>query len=154
MRPRRSHGSTGASALTSIRSSIRRARSTRSADTCSSGLSTASHQATASTSSRNGSDMPRIDTPRLALIPATPQTLRAELEGRAAFSRVLGIDVSPEWPPELYDDDATRWVLRTLEENSSSMDWAMYYLARARDDGTREVIGTGGFKGPPDDAGV
>ena len=98
--------------------------------------------------------MPRIDTPRLALIPATPHTLRAELEGRASFSRVLGIDVSPEWPPELYDDDATRWVLRALEENPAYTDWGMYYLARARDDGTREVIGTGGFKGPPDDAGV
>ncbi len=98
--------------------------------------------------------MPRIDTPRLALIPATEQTLRAELEGRAAFARVLGIDVSEEWPPELYDDNATRWVLRSLEENPAFADWGMFYVAQARDDGTREVIGTAGFKGPPDDAGV
>src|SRR5687767_466071 len=138
MQPRRLRGSMAASERISIRSSIRRARFTRSADTCCSERSTVFRPATASISSRNGSEMPRIDTPRLALIPATTRTLRAELEGSASFSRVLGIDVSPEWPPELYDDDATRWVLRSLEENPAFTDWGMFYVARSRDDGTRE----------------
>lgn len=98
--------------------------------------------------------MPRIHTPRLVLVPATGETLRAELDGNAAFARTLGAEVSDEWPPELYDDSATRWSLAALERDPGFADWGMYYVAQPVEGEKRvRVIGTGGFKGPPDAAG-
>ena len=44
-----------------------------------------------------------LRTPRLLLIAATPESLRAELVAPAALGDVLGVEVPPSWPPELYD---------------------------------------------------
>jgi RimJ/RimL family protein N-acetyltransferase len=99
--------------------------------------------------------MPRIHTPRLALIPATSETLRAELEGNAAFARALGAEVSDEWPPELYDESATRWCIAALERDPAFADWGMHYVAQpAENKDSLRVIGAGGFKGPPDGDGL
>ena len=99
--------------------------------------------------------MPRIHTPRLTLIPATVETVRAELEGPAAFARAVGAAVSDEWPPELYDESAMRWTLAALEREPAFADWGMYYVTRPADDGSGPmVIGTGGIKGPPDESGI
>jgi [ribosomal protein S5]-alanine N-acetyltransferase len=102
--------------------------------------------------------MPRIETPRLALIPATFETLRAELEGAAVFARVVGAEVSGEWPPELYDDDATRWSIAALERDAAFAEWGMYYVAEPLDGGGggrhERIIGTCAFKGPPDGDGM
>jgi RimJ/RimL family protein N-acetyltransferase len=99
--------------------------------------------------------MPRIHTPRLLLIPATTTTLLAELEGKAAFARALGAEVSDEWPPELYDDSATQWTLAALEREPAFAEWGMYYITQPAEGATGlRVIGTGGFKGPPDADGV
>ena len=102
--------------------------------------------------------MPRIHTPRLVLIPATIETLRAELDGRGTFSRAVDAEVSDEWPPELYDENATRWTLAALERMPVFAHWGMYYIiAQRNEDAEREraqVIGTGGLKGPPNSAGL
>ena len=101
--------------------------------------------------------MPRIHTPRLVLIPATIDTLRAELDGPAAFSRAVDAEVSDEWPPELYDENATRWTLAALERMPIFAHWGMYYIVQRSDGDEREraqVIGTGGLKGPPSPAGL
>ena len=99
--------------------------------------------------------MPRIFTPRLVLIPATDETLRAELEGTAALARALGAGVSSEWPPELYDEAATRWCIAALERDPAFADWGMYYVAQPVEGGNGlQVIGAGGCKGPPDAAGL
>ena len=99
--------------------------------------------------------MPRILTPRLVLIPATVESVRAELEGNAAFARTLGAEVSSEWPPELYDESAVRWVLAALERDATFADWGMHYVTQPVEDaGGLRLIGAGGFKGPPDDAGL
>jgi len=99
--------------------------------------------------------MPRIHTPRLVLIPATGETLRAELEGNAAFARALGAQVPDEWPPELYDESAIRWCIAALEREPAFADWGMHYVAQpVESDKDLRVIGGGGFKGPPDAAGL
>jgi RimJ/RimL family protein N-acetyltransferase len=99
--------------------------------------------------------MPRIHTPRLVLVPATVETLHAELEGSAALARAVGAAVSDEWPPELYDEAATRWSLAALERLPEFADWGMYYVTEAAREGKGpRVIGTGGIKGPPDPAGI
>lgn len=94
--------------------------------------------------------MPILRTPRLLLIPATPATLTAELVSSAALGESLGVDVSPNWPPELYDEDAVRWTLNALESGNCPPDWCVYYFAEFAEPPARStLIGVGGFRGGP-----
>jgi [ribosomal protein S5]-alanine N-acetyltransferase len=95
--------------------------------------------------------MTELRTPRLRLVRATPAHLRAELESREAFRAALGVEVAPSWPPELYDADAIRWTLAWLEANPDDTRWGFYYIVEAD---RPTVIGAGGYKGAPDDAGT
>ena len=52
-----------------------------------------------------------IRTERVDLIPATAEHLRAELADRRQFERAIGVDVSPSWPPELYDQGDVNFYL-------------------------------------------
>ena len=98
--------------------------------------------------------MPVLRTPRLLLIPATPATLEAELVSPAALGETLGLSVSPSWPPELYDADAVRWTLMSLESGQCPPDWCLYYLAEYAEAPNRStLIGVGGFKGGPSEDG-
>ncbi len=92
-----------------------------------------------------------IRTPRLRLVGATPAHLRAELTSPAALAQALGVAVSPSWPPELYDADATRWMLAWLESHPDEAEWGFYYFV---EDEASQAIGAGGYKGAPNDAGV
>ena len=91
-----------------------------------------------------------IRTPRLRLVPATPAHLRAELESPTALSKALGVGIAPSWPPELYDADATRWMLGWLESHPDDAQWGFYYFVEAD---TSQAIGAGGYKGAPNDRG-
>ena len=98
--------------------------------------------------------MPTLDTPRLHLTPASAAHLRAELAGRDALSRALGVDVPPSWPPELYDHDAIRYSLNWVVAHPDQVGWGPYYIVRRADGGAAAVlIGAGGFKGAPDAEG-
>jgi [ribosomal protein S5]-alanine N-acetyltransferase len=99
--------------------------------------------------------MPPIETARLLLIPATPEALRAELVSRGALAEVLGIDVPESWPPDLYDADAVRWTLSSLEEGRGADGWSFYYVVERPAPGTRaRLCGGGGFVGAPDATGT
>jgi len=99
--------------------------------------------------------MPTLRTPHLLLIPATPATLTAELESPAALGASLGFDVAPSWPPELYDADAVRWTLNSLESGACPPDWCLYYFAEFAEPPKRStLIGVGGFKGGPTEEGT
>jgi [ribosomal protein S5]-alanine N-acetyltransferase len=99
--------------------------------------------------------MPLIETPRLLLMPATPDSLRAELVSRDALSAVLGVEVPPSWPPELYDADAVRWTLSALEEGRGAEGWSFYYIVeRPAPGGRPRLCGGGGFVGVPDATGT
>lgn len=89
-----------------------------------------------------------IITPRLYLQPATRDLLRAELEQRAEFRRLLGVHVPDEWPPELYDADAIRFTLRQYEVAPASEAWWVHYCV-LRDGSEPTLIGVTGYKGPP-----
>lgn len=92
-----------------------------------------------------------LTTPRLHLLPATVEQLRAELESREALARALTLPVPSTWPPELYDAAAIRHTLAELEADPAQAGWRFYYLVR-RPGITRAaaLVGAGGFKGPPD----
>jgi ribosomal-protein-alanine N-acetyltransferase len=96
-----------------------------------------------------------LRTARLLLIPATPESLRAELVAPAALGEVLGVDVPASWPPELYDAEAVRWTLAFLLASPEQQPWSLFYLAAspARADARPELVGVVGYKGAPDEKG-
>jgi [ribosomal protein S5]-alanine N-acetyltransferase len=94
-----------------------------------------------------------ITTRRLTLIAATPRHLQAELVSNAAFQAAIGCSVPENWPPELYDHDAINWTLRMLASVPDMQRWALYYVIEHGEHGGT-VIGTAGYKGPPDEAGT
>jgi RimJ/RimL family protein N-acetyltransferase len=96
-----------------------------------------------------------IETARLRLLPATETHLRAELAGRDALAAAIGVAVPSGWPPDLYDEDAIRFMLNAGVEPPGSSPWGMYYLVRRADEaGVETVVGIAGFKGPPDADGI
>lgn len=92
-------------------------------------------------------------TARLVLIPATPESARAELESPNALARHLGAEVSGDWPPELYDRSAVEWGLRLLESDPGAAGWGSFYFALRRDGLPPLLIGAGGYKGIPSPEG-
>jgi len=72
----------------------------------------------------------------------------------AALRETLGLNVSPNWPPELYDASAIRWTLNALESGQCPPDWCLYYFAEYAEPPNRStLIGVGGFKGGPSEDG-
>lgn len=95
----------------------------------------------------------RIATARLDLVPASPQTLQAELAlDRKGLGQLLAAAIPGDWPPPLYDDDWRKRVLRRLREDpAEALWWVWYFLLRGE---PRTLIGAGGFKGPPSNGQV
>jgi RimJ/RimL family protein N-acetyltransferase len=94
-----------------------------------------------------------IHTPRLTLRPATSDLLRAALDGPSALGKALGAVIPDDWPPEYLDEAALRYTMDRLAERPADDGWWMYFVMR-RDDGREPtLIGSGGYKGPPDGNG-
>lgn len=84
-----------------------------------------------------------LQTPRLRLVPATVQTVAAEINDRIELERLLQAQIPANWPPESAAD-ALPWFLEQLQANPTSEGWWGWYGIAA--DG---LIGGAGFKGPP-----
>jgi [ribosomal protein S5]-alanine N-acetyltransferase len=87
---------------------------------------------------------------RLILIGADSALLLAELNSHDALAAAIQASVPPTWPPEHHDQDVIQWVLKSLPHLVAGKPWNMYYMVLAT---PRTVIGTCGFKGPPDPNG-
>jgi ribosomal-protein-alanine N-acetyltransferase len=96
----------------------------------------------------------RITTERLELIAGTPAMAHAELADPAALGPLLSARVPPSWPPDLYDPQAIYFSLSRMEEHPDAPGWWLWYLVRHAEPDGREVIGIGGFKGPPSEDGT
>lgn len=95
-----------------------------------------------------------LRTSRLRLIPATPESIRAELAAPAALGDVLEVDVPASWPPELYDADAARWTLAFLLAHPDDRRWSLYYVAEIMATPRARLVGLCGYKGAPDEQGA
>lgn len=90
-------------------------------------------------------------TERLGLLPVTPASLQADLQGAGTLAGVLGVDVPDDWPPDLYDGDAILFTLHGLLRAPDSPNWWMYYIVRRPSRrGPARVVGCAGYKGPPE----
>lgn len=92
-----------------------------------------------------------ILTPRLELVPATPELLAAALAGPIELSRIFAAQVPATWPPEFLDDDAYRFTSARLQANPDQHGWWMYFVL-LRLPQSRALIGSAGYKGPPDES--
>jgi RimJ/RimL family protein N-acetyltransferase/mannose-6-phosphate isomerase-like protein (cupin superfamily) len=90
-----------------------------------------------------------IRTPRLELVCATLDMLRAELASPDALEATIEARVPAGWPPELYDTSAIQYSIAYLEQHPDDAPWGFYYFVHADSAGERTVVGVGGFKGAP-----
>ncbi|HYW50312.1 MAG TPA: GNAT family protein [Gemmatimonadaceae bacterium] len=90
-----------------------------------------------------------IRTSRLTLVPVTLPLVDAALAGNAALHAVLGVRVPESWPHEFLDTDAWNWLRERMPASGDSGWW--FYFAIARDDAGDHLVGSCGYKGPPDD---
>jgi RimJ/RimL family protein N-acetyltransferase len=95
-----------------------------------------------------------IRTDRLELRPATIALLQAALDGPAALFRALGVSVPSSWPPEFLDDDALHYTIDRLAERPGQEAWWMYFVILRAPSSPAMLIGSAGYKGPPDATGT
>lgn len=98
--------------------------------------------------------MIEVGTERLRLVASNGALIRAEIEGRERFARMLGAAEPEEWPPPLNDADSLRFYLEMYEHDPELEGWGQwYFVLRNGKDGEQRPIGNGGFKGRPDAEG-
>ena len=90
-----------------------------------------------------------ITTQRLRLIAATIRLLEADLSGGDALQAEIGVAVPPDWPPELYDEQAMRYSIHQLQLSPAERGWSFYYFATNNRLGAPALVGAGGYKGSP-----
>lgn len=92
-----------------------------------------------------------IASPRLRLVALNQELATTQLEDRAAFFRLLGVDPEPAWPPELMDQQTMEWTRDRLRASPADTGWYSWiYISPVMN----RLLGTGGFKGAPDADGA
>jgi RimJ/RimL family protein N-acetyltransferase len=90
-----------------------------------------------------------LRTARLELVPCSLEAARASLRDRTRLEALIGRSVPESWPPgELVD--ALSVYARALESDRSQLGWGVW-LVMAPHEGS--LVGSAGFKGPPDRRG-
>jgi ribosomal-protein-alanine N-acetyltransferase len=82
------------------------------------------------------------------IVATTIPLLDLEDEGARALSDALRVPIPVAWPPEFNGDAYRAWQRTLLEEHPEDPGYAGWYVI-----GRGELVGTGGFKGPPNAAG-
>jgi ribosomal-protein-alanine N-acetyltransferase len=95
-----------------------------------------------------------IVTPRLELVPATTGLTEAAIDGTRALAAGLDVEVPSTWPPEYLDTAALEYTLDRLAEGEGQAGWWMYFVVLRGGAASRTLIGTAGYKGPPDGDGT
>jgi ribosomal-protein-alanine N-acetyltransferase len=79
--------------------------------------------------------------------------LAAEERSTAELGTLLGVAIPVDWPPPFNDAGTRAWSREQLESNSAAKGWLGYYVV-AQVDGIETLVGTAGYKGPPDAEGT
>lgn len=85
---------------------------------------------------------------RLDLIPATVELVEAAIAGPERLGELLGVEVQEGWPafPQVFPG-----TLERLQRDPGDTRWWMHFFV---DPQQGVLVGSGGYKGPPDDAGM
>ena len=95
-----------------------------------------------------------ISTQRLTLVPATPQLTRWEMRHHAELSAALNATIPDAWPPVNLRDalDFFAGLMEAAPDNTLFVPY--YWLSNAEHPGNLVLVGSGGFKGAPDETGT
>jgi RimJ/RimL family protein N-acetyltransferase len=90
----------------------------------------------------------------IRLIEASAASVTAALEkDHHAFSGLIGARIPKSFPPDLLDDEALRWTLRSIAQPGFDQRWGMYWIIAPEANG-EVLVGTAGFKGAPSGGSV
>jgi RimJ/RimL family protein N-acetyltransferase len=93
-----------------------------------------------------------IETTRLSLVQMTPQAILTLIDAPDDFTAVFGYDAGPGLRDFFVGGDVSEEWLAELRRKKLDSPWDFGYALVHREYGT--VIGTAGFKGPPDGDGT
>ena len=93
-----------------------------------------------------------LETPRLRLLPCAPEHLLALIDQPERFGQVLGLPAADGLHGFYVSDDVSPTWLAALRSSSSPDPWRHGFFVVHR--AAAAVIGSAGFKGPPDSAGI
>jgi [ribosomal protein S5]-alanine N-acetyltransferase len=88
----------------------------------------------------------RLESERLELIAATPDSLRAELASPLELAALLEVAPPEVWPAPLNSVETVRYTLDFLEGGPDRAGWMTWYFVRKQG---RVLVGVGGFAGRP-----
>ena len=97
----------------------------------------------------NGSE---VSTRSLVLVPFAPEWLRALIESADRFEDASGLRAAPGLRDFFVSGEVSSGFVEALASASGPDPWGWGFAAILRDAGV--VIGSGGFKGPPDEDGA
>jgi [ribosomal protein S5]-alanine N-acetyltransferase len=96
-----------------------------------------------------------IQTPRLCLIAATPESLHIQLKNsadmRIELGKSIGAEVPDEWPHENWEPHVFDYLLNLFTESPEAIGWCRYMLFRH--EGGRTLIGSVGSGFPKPETG-
>ena len=93
-----------------------------------------------------------IETVRLQLVPYSPKHLLALIEGYQQFAKCFGLPAADELRSFVVSDDVSPGWLAQLRASSVPDPWVHGFAVIDRH--SQSVVGSVGFKGPPDQQGV
>ena len=69
-----------------------------------------------------------LKTARLRLVAITPAMLKAEEAGDGSFAKILGAEVTAEWPPEHWEPHVYHFIQKQYEDEPRTRGWHRYVL--------------------------
>ncbi len=93
-----------------------------------------------------------IETVRLQMIPYTPDQLLALIDDVPEFERKIGLTAAKGLRDFIVSDEVSPAWIEGLRASSGPDPWTYGFAVVDRE--SRSVIGSAGFKGPPDDEGM
>jgi RimJ/RimL family protein N-acetyltransferase len=87
-------------------------------------------------------------------VAATPELTLAALAGSRELGAGLDAAVPATWPPMYLDPPALEYTLERLAEGPEQEGWWLYFVVAIDDAGSRTLVGSGGYKGPPTQDGT
>lgn len=93
-----------------------------------------------------------LDTPHLTLLPCAPEHLLALIDEPERFGRLVGLPAAEGLRRFFVSDDVSPDWLDALRSSFTPDPWRHGFFVVHRE--SRSVIGSAGFKGPPDSTGV
>lgn len=95
-------------------------------------------------------DRIEIISQRLRLVALDTELTEWQLNDRARFFEVLGVEAEPSWPPELVGIETMEWTRDQLAAHPDHAGWYSWvYISPIMN----RLLGIGGFKGAPNAAG-